>query len=73
MGEAPDHPHNAARNSFIEVGGKLQPAPAPRFSRTPSAVPEPPPEPGADTESALAAWGLSPAEIDQLRAGGGFG
>jgi alpha-methylacyl-CoA racemase len=73
MGEAPDHPHNAARNSFIEVGGKLQPAPAPRFSRTPSAVPEPPPEPGADTESALAAWGLSPTEIDQLRAGGGFG
>jgi hypothetical protein len=35
MGEAPDHPHNAARNSFIEVGGKLQPAPAPRGRRLP--------------------------------------
>ena len=38
--------------------GQLQPGPAPRFSRTPSSVPEPPPEPGADTENALAAWGL---------------
>ncbi|MCB0877227.1 MAG: CoA transferase [Solirubrobacterales bacterium] len=68
MGEAPRHPHNAARGSFVEVGGKLQPAPAPRFGRTPSGVPTPPPEPGADTESALAAWGLDEAEITELTA-----
>ncbi len=42
MGEAPNHPHNAARGSFVEVGGKLQPGPAPRFSRTPSSVPDAP-------------------------------
>ena len=40
LGEAPRHPHNAARGSFVEVGGKLQPAPAPRFSRTPGGVPD---------------------------------
>ena len=39
MGEAAGHPHNAARGSFVEIGGKLQPGPAPRFSRTPSSVP----------------------------------
>lgn len=63
IGEAPRHPHNAARGSFIEVGGHLQPAPAPRFGRTPSDRPAPPPEPGADTEAALAAWGLGAGEI----------
>jgi len=56
IGEAPEHPHNAARGSFVEVGGELQPGPAPRFSRTPAGVPEPPPEPGADTAAALAAY-----------------
>lgn len=66
--EAPGHPHNAARGSFIEVGGKLQPVPAPRFGRTPSDRPAPPPEPGADTDSALAAWGLDPDEVAAYRA-----
>jgi len=61
--EAASHPHNVARGSFIEVGGKLQPAPAPRFAGTPAAMPAPPPEPGADTEAALAAWGLEAGEI----------
>jgi len=51
MDEAPRHPHNAARGSFVEVGGRLQPAPAPRFSRTVPDLPAPPPEPGADTDS----------------------
>ena len=73
MGEAPGHPHNAARGSFVEVGGKLQPGPAPRFSRTPSGVPAPPPEPGADTERALAAWGLAAEEIERFNEETGHG
>jgi alpha-methylacyl-CoA racemase len=73
MGEAPGHPHNVARGSFVEVGGKLQPGPAPRFSRTPSGVPAPPPEPGADTERALAAWGLAAEEIERFNEETGHG
>jgi alpha-methylacyl-CoA racemase len=65
--EAPDHPDNAAREVFVEVGGVLQPAPAPRFGRTPAKVPSPPPAPGADTDAALADWGLSDTEIAALR------
>ncbi|MEZ5073469.1 MAG: CaiB/BaiF CoA-transferase family protein [Solirubrobacterales bacterium] len=71
LAEAPGHPHNAARGSFIEVGGKLQPGPAPRFGRTPAGVPAPPSEPGTDTEAALAAWGLGEAEIAALAGGRG--
>jgi len=53
--EAPAHPHNRARGTFVETGGVVQPAPAPRFSRTPSA---PPALPRAATlDEALAAWG----------------
>ena len=40
MAEAPKHPHNAARKIFVERHGVTQPAPAPRFSRTPSAIRE---------------------------------
>ena len=68
--EAPRHPHNEARQSFIDVDGITQPAPAPRFSRTPSAVHRPPPQPGADTDEALADWGFAPAEIADLRTAG---
>lgn len=71
--EAPEHPHNAARGSFVEIGGALQPAPAPRFGATPAALPTPPPEPGADTDEALAAWGLDAEEIAALRADGALG
>lgn len=56
--EAGDHPHLAARRTFIDVGGVSQPAPAPRFSRTRSAVPAPPPTVGAHTEEVLDAWGV---------------
>jgi alpha-methylacyl-CoA racemase len=70
IGEAATHPHNAARASFIEVGGKLQPAPAPRFAGTPAAAPTPAPEPGADTDEALAAWGVGADEIAELRESG---
>jgi alpha-methylacyl-CoA racemase len=66
-GDAPSHPHNAARNTFIKVGGVLQPAPAPRFGRTPAAAPSPPVKPGADTDAVLAGLGLSAREITALR------
>ena len=70
LGEAADHPHNAARGSFVDVGGRRQPAPAPRFSETPAGVPTPAPEPGANTGEALAAWGLDGNEIAGLREAG---
>ena len=70
FGEAPRHPHNLARQNFFERDGVTQPAPAPRFGRTPSAVGRPPPEPGADTEEVLAELGLSAGEMAALRAGG---
>ena len=67
LDEAPRHPHLAARRGFQEVDGVLQPAPAPRFSRTPSAVRRSPPVPGADTQVALRAWGFNDDELDALR------
>ena len=66
--EAPAHPHNRERGTFTEVGGIVQPAPAPRFSRTPPAVAGPPPAPGAHTDEALADWGFSAGEVAGLRA-----
>ncbi|MBB3013267.1 CaiB/BaiF CoA transferase family protein [Cupriavidus alkaliphilus] len=59
--EAPEHPHLKARGTFVEVDGVVQPAPAPRFSRTPAAEPTPPQAPG-DLGEALAGW-LAPDEI----------
>jgi alpha-methylacyl-CoA racemase len=70
LAEAPEHPHNAARKTFVAVDGVIQPAPAPRFSVTPGAIQGPPPEVGAHNESALAGWGFSPAEIAALRDAG---
>ena len=67
MADAPGHPHNQARGTFIEVGGVCQPAPAPRFSRTPAATPAAPPVPGSDTEAILTGLGYSPEEITALR------
>ena len=69
MDEAPKHPHNQARGTFIEVGGVTQPAPAPRFSRSTPARPVAP-VPGVTDEGALADWGFSPAAIDALKAAG---
>lgn len=71
--DAARHPHNLARGTFIEVDGILQPAPAPRFSRTHAAQPTPPPRPGADTDVALAGWGFAADEIAALRASGAIG
>lgn len=56
FGEAPLHPHNRDRNTYIEVGGMIQPAPAPRFSRTQPEVAFPPHKPGQDQDSVLADW-----------------
>jgi alpha-methylacyl-CoA racemase len=70
-GEAPDHPHNRARDAFMQIGGSPQPAPAPRFSRTPAAPPTPPPAAGQHTDEVLADWGAFGAEeIAALRAAG---
>src|SRR5688500_529760 len=70
MDEAPSHPHNQARGTFVEVGGVAQPAPSPRFSRTPGAISRPPSAPGADTDEALADWGLADDEVTKLRSAG---
>jgi len=70
LAEAPAHPHLAARGTFIERDGVPQPAPAPRFSRTPGAVRGAPPRPGADTRSVLAAWGFAEDEVSRLLAAG---
>jgi alpha-methylacyl-CoA racemase len=71
--EAPAHPHTVARNGFIELAGVRQPAPAPRFSRSAARPPAPPPRPGADTDTVLAALGLAGPEIAALRASGTVG
>ncbi|MGI9604931.1 MAG: CaiB/BaiF CoA transferase family protein [Acidimicrobiales bacterium] len=65
-GEAPKHPHNAARSTFITVAGVEQPAPAPRFSRTPSSTPAPPAHAGQNTDEVLLAAGFTSDEIDGL-------
>ncbi|WP_322069223.1 CaiB/BaiF CoA transferase family protein [Paraburkholderia bannensis] len=67
MTEAPAHPHLRARGTFIECDGIVQPAPAPRFSRTPGAVQRSPARPGEHTTEALLDWGFSVGEIDALR------
>jgi alpha-methylacyl-CoA racemase len=70
MSEAAAHPHNVDRGTFIEVGGVVQPAPAPRFSRTTAEVSRPPAHAGQHTREVLADWGVEPAAIDQLFASG---
>ncbi len=64
--EAPHHPHNEARKTFVTVDGIAQPAPAPRFSRTKSAIRNSPGEAEECARDALHDWGLIDAEIDRL-------
>jgi alpha-methylacyl-CoA racemase len=64
MSEAAEHPHNVERGTFIDVAGTMQPAPAPRFSRTHAEVASPPAHPGAHTREVLEAWGVDAATID---------
>jgi alpha-methylacyl-CoA racemase len=70
MSEAPDHPQNKARGSFVTVDGVVQPGPAPRFSRTPSHVSRGPAYAGEHTREALLAWGMTPERVASLMAGG---
>ena len=68
--EAPEHPHLAARGVFVEHDGVTQPAPAPRFSGTPTSVRRPPPQPGEHTDEVLAEAGFDADRIAALRAAG---
>jgi alpha-methylacyl-CoA racemase len=70
MSEAAEHPHIKARQTVVDELGVLQPAPAPRFSRTPGAIQRPPAWPGEHTDGALAEWGFSADEIAKLRDAG---
>ncbi|MCI3133102.1 CaiB/BaiF CoA transferase family protein [Phenylobacterium aquaticum] len=70
LDEAPKHKHNVARQTFVEVGGVIQPAPAPRFSETPGAIQGPPPAIGAHDREALSDWGFSADAIEALKSAG---
>jgi alpha-methylacyl-CoA racemase len=67
MAETPRHPHIAERGTFTEIAGVVQPAPSPRFSRTPAGIDRPPPHPGQHTDEVLADLGLTSERIAQLR------
>jgi alpha-methylacyl-CoA racemase len=68
--EAPQHEHNLARGTFIEVAGVTQPAPAPRFSRTPAAAPGAPSAANAHTLEILSDWGIAAERIAAMRSAG---
>jgi alpha-methylacyl-CoA racemase len=70
LDEAPRHEHNVARQTFVEVEGVVQPAPAPRFSATPGAIQGPPPAIGAHNEAALSDWGFDAEALGRLQAAG---
>jgi len=70
MSEAYAHPHNVARQTFVEIDGVRQPAPAPRFSRTQSEIERPPAHAGQHTREVFADWGISAQRIDELVASG---
>ncbi len=67
MSEAPQHPQNEQRKTFTQIDGVLQPAPAPRFSRTEPEIKNPPPTPGQDTVAVLEDFGFSAEEIEAMR------
>lgn len=70
LDEAPKHAHNVARQTFVDIDGVVQPAPAPRFSATPGAIQGPPPAVGAHDQQALSDWGFSGDQIAELRTAG---
>jgi alpha-methylacyl-CoA racemase len=67
LAEAPQHPHNVHRGTFVELNDVVQPAPAPRFSGTPVAVQRPPAHAGQHTDEVLAEWGIDGDRIAKLR------
>jgi alpha-methylacyl-CoA racemase len=70
LSEAPEHPHNRARNTFTVIDDVVHPAPSPRFSRTTTAIAGAPPGSGEHTESILEGAGFTTREIAGLRAHG---
>ena len=70
LSEAARHPHAVARGTYVEVDGITQPGPAPRFSRTPSSISQPPRPAGVGASAALEAWGLPPARVEALAGAG---
>jgi alpha-methylacyl-CoA racemase len=70
MDEAPQHPHIAERETFTTYAGLVQPAPAPRFSRTPGAIERPPAHAGQHTDDVLTDLGYDEARIAELRSAG---
>ena len=70
LGELADDPQLRARAAMVDIGGVVQPAPAPRFSRTESAIQGPPAAAGQDTDGVLAALGRTPDQIAALRSSG---
>ncbi len=73
MREAPRHPHNVARETFVEIGGAVQPAPAPRYSGTVNDLPQQAPAAGADSAALLEALGYSDEKVTQLKEVRAFG
>ncbi|WP_370484759.1 CaiB/BaiF CoA transferase family protein [Mycobacterium sp. pUA109] len=73
LGEVASHPHHRHRGSFTQVDGVLQPAPAPRFSQTPTSIRRPPPRRGQHTDEVLLDWGLQAEEIVAARRQGVIG
>ena len=72
-GEALGHPHIAARQTYVSIDDVLQPAPAPRFDRTPATLDRPPAPAGHHTDEVLVAAGFTDAERAELRASGAVG
>jgi len=70
MTEAPTHPHNVARETFVVREGVTQPAPAPRFSRTSAEIARGPAGPGEHTDEVLGDWGFTADEVAKLREAG---
>ena len=70
LSEAPDYAHNRERGSFVDVDGVMHPAPAPRFSATPSSIKSPTPVTGVHTDEVLADWGISADKVAALKASG---
>ena len=73
LAEAPGHPHNAARGTFVRIDGVVQAAPAPRFGRTAASTPRGPVPAGHDTDALLQALGYDAGAITRLRDAGVVG